>query len=209
MQREDALCIVTCKTGMDRSVQISSLVLILLDPFYRTLKGFIVLIGILTMATHLLQKKNGSAWVSDVLNRQVPLSHCMAHSVALFVEWIDLVWQLIQQFPDSFEFNELLLLTIADHVHFGLFGECNSIHRINCTGTFLASTEEEMVKKNIKQTPSLWSFIHASPELYKYHQYKHEETILFPVARFRALQVFPFYVKASIKPIKIPINKLK
>ena len=35
----------------------------------------------------------------------------------VFTQFLDSVWQLQQQFPFAFEFNERFLLTIHDHVH--------------------------------------------------------------------------------------------
>ena len=35
----------------------------------------------------------------------------------VFTQFLDSVWQLQQQFPFAFQFNERFLLTIHDHVH--------------------------------------------------------------------------------------------
>lgn len=46
----------------------------------------------------------------------------------VFTQFIDAVWQMTQQFPSAFQFNERFLLTIHDHVYscqFGTFvGNC-------------------------------------------------------------------------------------
>lgn len=35
----------------------------------------------------------------------------------VFTQFVDVTYQLIQQFPYMFEFNEFFLMTIHDHVH--------------------------------------------------------------------------------------------
>ena len=46
----------------------------------------------------------------------------------VFGQFIDCVWQLLQQFPSAFQFNERYLLTLHDHVYscqYGTFiGNC-------------------------------------------------------------------------------------
>ena len=46
----------------------------------------------------------------------------------VFGQFVDCVWQLLQQFPSAFQFNERYLLTLHDHVYscqFGTFiGNC-------------------------------------------------------------------------------------
>ena len=40
----------------------------------------------------------------------------------VFLQWLDVVAQLLQQFPNAFEFNEEMLVFVADHAFSGLFG---------------------------------------------------------------------------------------
>ncbi|KAK2567544.1 Myotubularin-related protein 2 [Acropora cervicornis] len=49
----------------------------------------------------------------------------------VFLQWLDCVWQVLQQFPFSFEFNSLLLEVIAEHVYSSRFG------------TFIANSKNE------------------------------------------------------------------
>eukprot|EP01102_Stenamoeba_stenopodia_P016444 TRINITY_DN5752_c0_g2_i3.p1 TRINITY_DN5752_c0_g2~~TRINITY_DN5752_c0_g2_i3.p1 ORF type:complete len:690 (-),score=105.74 TRINITY_DN5752_c0_g2_i3:957-3026(-) len=93
----------------DRNPQLSSLVLLLLDPYYRTITGFEILIEkewlscghrFLERCGFLLDKKN---------------------SAPLFIQFIDSVWQLTQQFPSAFEFNSKFLVGLMHHVFSGFF----------------------------------------------------------------------------------------
>jgi Myotubularin-like phosphatase domain len=64
----------------------------------------------------------------------------------IFLQFLDSVWQLLRQFPDEFEFNERLLVLLAEHSYSALFG------------TFLFDTERERWTNGVyTRTESLWS----------------------------------------------------
>jgi myotubularin-related protein 1/2 len=64
----------------------------------------------------------------------------------IFLQFIDCVWQLLRQFPCSFEFNERFLVAIVD-AHYS----CRY-------GTFLLDTEEQRRNAELKRkTVSLWT----------------------------------------------------
>lgn len=94
----------------DMCCVISSLTQILLDPFYRTLTGIQTLV----------QKD----WVS--LGH--PFSDRMGHVFAvnsdkspMFLLFLDCVWQMLQQYPEHFEYSETFLTTIWDAVFLPIF----------------------------------------------------------------------------------------
>lgn len=64
----------------------------------------------------------------------------------IFLQWLDCIHQLLYQFPNAFEFNQDLILFIAD--------QCNS----NLYGTFLFNNQLERLDKNIiNKTVSIWT----------------------------------------------------
>ncbi|XP_063373150.1 myotubularin-related protein 2 [Cydia amplana] len=138
--------LVHCSDGWDRTAQLTALAMLMLDPYYRTLRGFEVLIE--------------KEWLSFGHKFQLRIGHGdERHSDAdrspVFVQWVDCVWQLQQQFPTAFEFSERLLITILDHLYSCRFG------------TFLFNTERERVKEEVKtKTVSLWSYINSRQDLY-------------------------------------------
>ncbi|OTF76415.1 hypothetical protein BLA29_009929, partial [Euroglyphus maynei] len=68
----------------------------------------------------------------------------------VFLQWLDCVWQIQRQFPTAFEFNETLLLVIADHMYSCLFG------------TFLANSESTRKRDGIpNKTKSIWSMVNT------------------------------------------------
>lgn len=49
----------------------------------------------------------------------------------MFLQFIDCVWQIMQQYPCAFEFNEEFLITVLDEMYSCLYG------------TFLYNSEQE------------------------------------------------------------------
>jgi myotubularin-related protein 10/11/12 len=96
--------------GRDMCCLISSLVQVMLDPFFRTITGFQALI----------QKE----WVALGHPFSDRLGHVyskQADKSPIFLLFLDCVWQILQQFPESFEFSETFLTTIWDSVFLPIF----------------------------------------------------------------------------------------
>ncbi|XP_052753762.1 myotubularin-related protein 2 isoform X1 [Galleria mellonella] len=177
--------LVHCSDGWDRTAQLTALAMLMLDPYYRTLRGFEVLIE--------------KEWLSFGHKFQLRIGHGdERHSDAdrspVFVQWVDCVWQLQQQFPTAFEFTERLLITIVDHLYSCRFG------------TFLFNTERERVKEEVKtKTVSLWSYINSNQDLYLNplywgpstfgagsppSPYSRPQIVLVPVASLRVIKLW-------------------
>jgi len=110
----DLLCtqnksvVVHCSDGWDRTSQLVSLAELLIDPFYRTMKGFGILIQKDWLAFgHKFGHRVGHGQ-PEGNNEQSPI----------FLQFIDAVYQVVAQFPNMFEFNETYLITILDEVNF-------------------------------------------------------------------------------------------
>lgn len=138
--------IVHCSDGWDRTAQLTSTAMLMLDPYYRTLKGFEVLIEKewLSFGHKFAQRLGHGEDKSQDDNRS-----------PIFLQWLDCVWQLLRQFPTAFEFNEALLITIADHMYSCLFG------------TFLCNTEcQRKIEGLSTKTKSIWSMINSDREMF-------------------------------------------
>ncbi|KAG2464369.1 MTMR8 protein, partial [Polypterus senegalus] len=108
---EGASVLVHCSDGWDRTAQVCSLASLLLDPYYRTIKGLMVLIE--------------KDWVSmghKFTQRCGHLEGDPKEVSPVFTQFIECLWHLTEQFPCAFEFNEKLLLDIHDHVYSCQFG---------------------------------------------------------------------------------------
>jgi myotubularin-related protein 10/11/12 len=96
--------------GRDMSCLISSFIQVLLDPFYRTISGFQVLI-----------QKEWIALGHPFCDRIGHIHSKQADRSPIFLLFLDCVWQTLQQFPESFEFSETFLTTIWDCVFLSVF----------------------------------------------------------------------------------------
>ncbi|KAM6427367.1 phosphatidylinositol-3-phosphate phosphatase MTMR1 isoform 1-T1 [Liasis olivaceus] len=166
--------VVHCSDGWDRTAQLTSLAMLMLDSYYRTIKGFEVL----------LEKE----WMSFGHRFAMRVGHgdddhADADRSPIFLQFIDCVWQMTKQFPAAFEFNELFLISILDHLYSCLFG------------TFLCNSEHQRVKEEIStKTVSLWSYINSQVEEFSnpfYVNYKNH--VLYPVASLSHLELWVNY----------------
>ncbi|CAG2122455.1 unnamed protein product, partial [Medioppia subpectinata] len=68
----------------------------------------------------------------------------------VFTQFLDATWQLTQQLPQHWEFNERYLLAIHDHVHSCQFG------------TFISNSDKERRDlRVVERTYSLWAYINS------------------------------------------------
>uniref|UniRef100_A0A8C7J986 phosphatidylinositol-3,5-bisphosphate 3-phosphatase n=1 Tax=Oncorhynchus kisutch TaxID=8019 RepID=A0A8C7J986_ONCKI len=101
VEREGRPVLVHCSDGWDRTPQIVALAKILLDPFYRTLEGFQVLVETEWLDYgHKFGDRCGHQEDAVDVSEQCPV----------FLQWLDCVHQLFKQFPCLFEFNEAFLV---------------------------------------------------------------------------------------------------
>ncbi|XP_075876545.1 phosphatidylinositol-3,5-bisphosphate 3-phosphatase MTMR2 isoform X3 [Nelusetta ayraudi] len=166
--------VVHCSDGWDRTGQLTSLAMLMLDGYYRTIRGFEVL----------LEKE----WLSFGHRFQLRIghgdkNHTDADRSPVFIQFVDCVWQLTRQFPSAFEFNEYFLVTILDHLYSCLFG------------TFLCNSEQQRMKEEIpKRTVSLWSYINSQLEEFTNPLYvNYSNHVLFPAVSLRHLELWVGY----------------
>ncbi|XP_030377532.1 myotubularin-related protein 2 [Scaptodrosophila lebanonensis] len=166
--------VVHCSDGWDRTAQLTALSMLLLDPHYRTVRGFEVLIEKEWLSFgHKFQQRIGHG----------DNKHSDADRSPVFLQFIDSVWQVSQQYVNAFEFNEHFLITIVDHLYSCRFG------------TFLCNTEAERVAEDLKhRTISLWTHINSSLDQYLnplFPSFTHgAELVLRPIASVRAVRLW-------------------
>lgn len=114
--------------GRDMSCVISSIIQVLLDPFYRTIHGFEVLI-----------QKEWIALGHPFCDRMGHIYSKNAERSPLFLLFLDCVWQVLQQFPESFEYSETFLTTIWDSVFVPIF----DTFQFNCEADRQQAVDEE------------------------------------------------------------------
>jgi hypothetical protein len=138
LDSEGVSVLVHDSTGWGRSTQLSSLTQLMLDPYYRTLDGFCILIEKEWFSF-------GHVFTTIYDKGDDTILGPRSGPSTLFVQWLDAVWQLLQQFPLAFEFDELLLVELIE--------QCSSAQ----TGSFLFATEAERVIA--KAHNSIWALV--------------------------------------------------
>ncbi|KAM8976133.1 phosphatidylinositol-3,5-bisphosphate 3-phosphatase MTMR4 [Pelodytes ibericus] len=179
VDREERPVLVHCSDGWDRTPQIVSLAKILLDPYYRTLEGFQVLVETDWLDYgHKFGDRCGHQENVEDQSEQCPV----------FLQWLDCIHQLLHQFPCLFEFNHAFLVKLVQHTYSCLYG------------TFLANNASEREMRNIyKQTCSVWSLLRTGNKNFHNLLYMpSSELVLHPVCHVRALQLWTaVYLPAS------------
>ncbi|KAL3856141.1 hypothetical protein ACJMK2_010931 [Sinanodonta woodiana] len=169
MEKEGRPVLIHCSDGWDRTPQIVSLAELLLDPHYRTMEGFQVLIEREWIEFgHKFADRCGTGICTDDVNERCPV----------FIQWLDCVHQLIKQFPCAFEFNEAYMVKLVQHTYSCLFG------------TFLCNTESERQKHHIHEhTASLWSLL-CDKKFCNFLYEPSQQEVLYPSSHVRNLYLW-------------------
>ncbi|KAF9578931.1 hypothetical protein BGW38_005028, partial [Lunasporangiospora selenospora] len=164
--------LVHCSDGWDRTAQLTSLAQICLDPFYRTLRGFQVLVEkewcsfgykFMDRCGHLSNDKNfvalsaTNAAANTFANVQSKLynNKHIRETSPVFHQFLDCVFQIMHNNPNRFEFNEVFLKQLHYHIYSCQFGN------------FLFNCERQRKEYSaVKKCYSLWDLINTSKDQY-------------------------------------------
>ena len=151
--------LIHCSDGWDRTTQVCCLIQIFLDPFYRTLNGFGILIEKEFVSFgHQFALRNG-CYNEKKENDMSPI----------FIQFLFCVYQLINQFPTSFEFNENLILFLSHEIYNNKYGN----FLFNCDYSFNNHAAKEL-------TVSIWTEILENKFKYFNPYYSQFNGILIP-----------------------------
>lgn len=175
---------------------------LLLDPYFRTLEGFIVLIEKDWLSFgHQFAYRNGH-YTKDLGEDQ---------RSQVFLQWLDCVHQILTQFPYAFEFNLELLNFIAANFNTCLYG------------TFLFNNDREREEFDAKnRTISIWTDVMKNENIKRFINpfYSHYSKELIPSYGYYKIRLWEeFYFqyfqeeigltvinKGSVENIKTRIN---
>ena len=150
--------LIHCSDGWDRTAQLITLSQILLDPYFRTIEGFAVLIEKDWLSFgHQFGLRNGISYKDGQGEDQ---------RAPIFLQWLDCVHQLLHQFPNAFEFNVELLLFLAKNYSSNLYG------------TFMYNSEKERNEYCAKtSSTSVWTDVMRNVSKYKNVYYNNENPV--------------------------------
>lgn len=171
--------------GWDRTAQLSSIAMFLLNPYYRTVRGFAEMIEKEWLSFgHQFARRHGHAdgkMNDDGDSQRSPV----------FLQFLDCIWQLVQVYPQAAEFNSVFLATIMDEV-------------FNCRfGTFLGDCEKERQELRMRdKTVSLWTYLYAPSMLHLYRNpfyvAKQQASLLGDIFPHQ-LSVWDYHLRSQLK----------
>lgn len=205
---EESPVLVHCSDGWDRTAQLTSIAMLLLDPFYRTIRGFEILI-----------EKEWLSFGHKFAERMGHQPKRMANAgdgerSPVFLQFIDCVWQLMQVAPVAFEWNADFLTDLMDAVHrccvcgvFFFLHQKFSHYSSSCHfGTFLFDSEKEREDAQLHQrTESFWTWVNKRQEESKvysniFYDPVRERPVFLP--DITSVQLWPYYIRYRERKLK-------
>ena len=168
--------LIHCSDGWDRTGQLSAMSQLCLDPYYRTTRGFQILVEkdfisfghkFLDRCGHLSSEKFflapvdgvGSSDVTQALFASVQNrfsgNHHVRETSPVFHQFLEAVRNIQRQFPTRFEFNELFLRDLHTQLYACQFG------------TFLFNCERDR-REGAAGSTSVWDYMNSPPQREKY-----------------------------------------
>lgn len=136
-------------SGRDLSLVVTSLAQLLMDPHYRTIRGFQCLVQKMwVIFGHPFAKRVAHIKVNK---KEVERDHEVTES-PVFIHFLDCVQQLLVRFPSAFEFSDTYLLGMLDCVYSCMF----DTFLFDCERDRTSITEQEMRGGRLV---SLWDYI--------------------------------------------------
>jgi myotubularin-related protein 1/2 len=164
--------LIHCSHGWDRTSQVAALAELLLDPYYRTRWGFCCLLEKDFMSfghpfhTRCAHGEGRGDSNNNPMTDEGQIS-------PIFLQFLDCVFQIVDLYPECFEFNTKYLLELCGHVYSCRFGN------------FLCDTEREreLVAGIRQRTHSLWDYLDTREDCVnkEFDAEKHGGVLLMPL----------------------------
>lgn len=174
LELEGSSVLVHCSDGWDRTAQLTALAQLMIDPYYRTIKGFAVLV-----------EKDWCAFghkFAERLGGDREKDPHRSKSSPVLMQFLDAVWQIQRQFSHAFEFNERFLLHVANSLTSSLYG------------TFLYDTRLERDLNDVAtNTVSVWTPVLMNPAPYTNPDYVLWEKPVWPWTGYQMIRLWEGY----------------
>lgn len=174
--------VIHCSDGWDRTSQVCSLIEICVDPYYRTMEGFMVLIekewnsfghqfnercGHLASEVKFYNNtEEGNFQKIRNLNQKFKHSQNLKMESPVFQQFLECVYQLMRQNKNEFEFNERFLRRLVYHLY-----SCQY-------GTFLVDCEREKDELKLEdRTRSVWDYFNSRKREFLNEEFRREEEV--------------------------------
>eukprot|EP01059_Diplonema_ambulator_P003442 TRINITY_DN1312_c0_g1_i1.p1 TRINITY_DN1312_c0_g1~~TRINITY_DN1312_c0_g1_i1.p1 ORF type:complete len:707 (+),score=105.38 TRINITY_DN1312_c0_g1_i1:214-2334(+) len=195
IDKESTSVLVHCTNGWDRTSQIVSLANIMLDSYYRTVDGFLVL--------HEKDWTSGAHKFGERVGSLGSEAHRAKGVSPIFLQFLECVFQLIEQAPGLFEYTSEFLQYIANSPWEGR------------VGTYMVNTPQE--RKNIEKTTlsitehtrHLIRTAHPSTKNWFNREYLPSNDVLYPSSHPKDLRIWLDYHSMLDKRIKQEIKGMQ
>ena len=159
--------LVHCSHGWDRTSQVCCLAQLLLDPYYRTCQGFSCLVekDFMSFGHPFHTRCAHGEGRYDKANMAQATDEGQISPI--FLQFLDCVFQIVQIYPECFEFTPRYLLELSFHIYSCRFGNmlCDS------------ERERELLAGIRQRTYSVWDYLDALPDL-RNSNYKVKDGVL-------------------------------